>query len=169
MKDFREIRVEKVTVNMGVGQSGEELDKAITVLQKLTEAKPVKTVCKVRQPTWGIKKGLTIGAKVTLRKEKAVKFLKEALKAKDNQIKEKSFDKTGNFGFGVDEHIDLGIKYDPTIGIYGMDFFVVMGRAGTRVSRRRRQASKIGVGHKVSKDESMKWFQQKYEGIITTK
>ena len=44
-----------------------------------------------------------------------------------------NFSQTGNFGFGIDEHIDLGIKYDPSIGIYGMDFYVVMGRAGERV------------------------------------
>ena len=36
----------------------------------------------------------------------------------------------GNFGFGIQEHIDLGIKYDPSIGIYGMDFYVVLGRPG---------------------------------------
>ena len=42
----------------------------------------------------------------------------------------------GNFGFGIDEHIDLGIKYDPSTGIYGMDFYVVLARAGKRVARR---------------------------------
>jgi large subunit ribosomal protein L11e len=36
----------------------------------------------------------------------------------------------GNFGFGIQEHIDLGIKYDPSIGIYGLDFYVVLGRPG---------------------------------------
>ena len=39
-----------------------------------------------------------------------------------------NFSLNGNFGFGIQEHIDLGIKYDPSIGIYGMDFYVVLGR-----------------------------------------
>lgn len=50
---------------------------------------------------------------------------------KEYELKKNNFSETGNFGFGVQEHIDLGIKYDPAIGIYGMDFFVVMGRPGT--------------------------------------
>lgn len=36
----------------------------------------------------------------------------------------------GNFGFGIDEHIDLGLKYDPSTGIYGMDFYIVLSRKG---------------------------------------
>merc|ERR1712116_73226 len=46
---------------------------------------------------------------------------------------------TGAFGFGVQEHIDLGIKYDPSIGIYGMDFYVVMKRPGFSITQRRRR------------------------------
>jgi ribosomal protein L5 len=45
-------------------------------------------------------------------------------------LKKGNFSSTGNFGFGIQEHIDLGIRYDPGIGIYGMNFFVVLGRAG---------------------------------------
>lgn len=43
-----------------------------------------------------------------------------------------NFSATGNFGFGIQEHIDLGIKYDPSIGIYGLDFYVVLGRPGNK-------------------------------------
>ena len=68
---------------------------------------------------------------------------------------------SGNFGFGIQEHIDLGIKYDPTIGIYGMDFYVVLGRPGFNVAKRRRAKAHVGAPHKISKEESMKWFQQK--------
>jgi len=45
-------------------------------------------------------------------------------------LRRENFSDTGNFGFGIQEHIDLGIKYDPSIGIYGLDFFVVLGRQG---------------------------------------
>lgn len=40
-------------------------------------------------------------------------------------MRKNNFSDTGNFGFGIQEHIDLGIKYDPSIGIYGLDFYVV--------------------------------------------
>lgn len=163
MKNSREIRIEKVTVNMGVGQTGEELEKAITVLQKITSAKPVKTICKVKQPTWGIKKGLTIGAKVTLRKEKAVNFLKEALKAKDNQIKGKSFDKTGNFGFGIHEYIDMpNIKYDPKFGIRGFDVLVSLERPGFRVKRRKISKQKVPLKHSIKKDEAIDFVKSNF-------
>lgn len=72
----------------------------------------------------------------------------------------------GNFGFGIQEHIDLGIKYDPSIGIYGLDFFVVLGRAGYNVPHRRRKTGTVGIQHRLTKEESIKWFQQKYDGII---
>ena len=49
---------------------------------------------------------------------------------KEFELKRANFSDTGNFGFGIQEHIDLGIKYDPNIGIYGMDFYVVLGRPG---------------------------------------
>ena len=50
----------------------------------------------------------------------------------------------GNFGFGIDEHIDLGIKYDPSTGIYGMDFYVVLCRSGKRVGRKKVKRGKFG-------------------------
>jgi hypothetical protein len=65
----------------------------------------------------------------------------------------------GNFGFGIDEHIDLGIKYDPSTGIYGMDFFVVLGRPGLRVGRRKHQRGRVGRPHRLTKEDAMKWFQ----------
>lgn len=77
-----------------------------------------------------------------------------------------NFSQTGNFGFGIQEHIDLGIKYDPSIGIYGLDFYVVLGRPGYNVAQRRRKTGKIGFGHRLTKEDAMKWFQQKYDGII---
>ncbi len=76
-------------------------------------------------------------------------------------MRKENFSATGNFGFGIQEHIDLGIKYDPSIGIYGMDFYVVLGRPGFRISHRRQRKSRVGFQHRVTKDDAMKWFQQK--------
>ncbi len=88
------------------------------------------------------------------------------------ELKEKNFSSggsgkgAGGFGFGVDEHIDLGLKYDPTTGIYGMDFYVVLKRAGDRVSKRRRARSRVGGFQTVSKEDAIKWFQTKYEDFV---
>lgn len=98
--------------------------------------------------------------------DKAEEILERGLKVKEYELQSRNFSNTGNFGFGINEHIDLGLKYDPTTGIYGMDFYVVLKRAGTRVSKRRRCQSTIGKVQSVSKDDSKKWFQAKYDGII---
>jgi large subunit ribosomal protein L11e len=92
--------------------------------------------------------------------------LDRALKVKEYELKKKNFADTGCFGFGINEHIDLGLKYDPSTGIFGMDFYVVLIRPGYRVARRKCKPAKIGKGHRVTKADAMAWFQQKYEGII---
>jgi large subunit ribosomal protein L11e len=85
---------------------------------------------------------------------------------KEFELKARNFSATGNFGFGIDEHIDLGLKYDPAIGIYGMDIYVVLGRPGFRVARRKRKNSRIGVQHKITRDDAVKWFKTKFGGQV---
>ena len=51
-----------------------------------------------------------------------------SFQVREYELRRDNFSLNGNFGFGIQEHIDLGIKYDPSIGIYGMDFYVVLGR-----------------------------------------
>ncbi|KAL0693111.1 hypothetical protein Bca4012_060291 [Brassica carinata] len=53
-----------------------------------------------------------------------------------------------------------------SFGIYGMDFYVVLERPGYRVARRRRCKTRVGIQHRITKDDAMKWFQVKYEGVI---
>lgn len=53
---------------------------------------------------------------------------------REYELRRDNFSQNGNFGFGIQEHIDLGIKYDPSIGIYGLDFYVVLGRPGNFVT-----------------------------------
>lgn len=103
---------------------------------------------------------------MTVRGEKALEILERGLKVKEYELLRKNFSATGNFGFGIDEHIDLGLKYDPNTGIYGMDFYVVLGRKGNRVARRKLQQSRVGYSHKLKKDDAIRWFQTKYEGIV---
>lgn len=85
------------------------------------------------------------------------------------ELKKSCFSQEGNFGFGITEHIDLGLKYDPSIGIYGMDFYVVLTRAGRRVAYRRNQKSTIGAQHRLKKEDAQKWFQQNFDGILLNK
>ncbi|MCR4335884.1 MAG: 50S ribosomal protein L5 [archaeon] len=160
---MKEIRVEKVTVNMGVGEKGEELKKATTILQIVTGAKPTLTKCKVKQPDWGLRPGLTIGTKVTLRGKKAETFLVSALMAKDKKIKKKSFDKQGNFGFGIREYIDLPkAKYDPKLGIKGFDVLVTLERPGYRIKRRKIGKAKVFHSHLIQQNDAIDFVKKKF-------
>lgn len=161
MNSMREIRIAKLTINIGCGEPGEKLDKAKRLLEILTEKKVVLTRTS-RRTTFGTPKGRTIGCKVTLRGEDADKFLKRALDTVDNTLKQKMFDKQGNFSFGVKEHIHLpGVKYDPEMGIYGMDVCVTLERRGYRVARKR-LASKIGENHKIKPEETISWLSKEF-------
>ena len=76
--------------------------------------------------SFGIRRNEKIAVHVTVRGPKAEEILERGLKVKEYELRKKNFSETGNFGFGISEHIDLGIKYDPAIGIYGMDFYCCM-------------------------------------------
>ena len=95
-----------------------------------------------------------------------MEILEKGLKVKEFELKKKNFSASGNFGFGIQEHIDLGIKYDPYTGIFGMDFYVVLKKAGKRISQRRRCKSRVGVTQRVTREDAMQFFKQKYDGLI---
>jgi large subunit ribosomal protein L5 len=149
-------RIEKVVVNINVGKSGEPLEKASKVLEELTEQAPSKRKAKKTIRDFGIRKDEPIACLVTLRKEKATKFLKKVLPVIENKISRTSFDKRGNFSFGIKEHIEIaGVKYDPDVGIFGMDVCVAFSRLGYRVKNRKREKGKIGSKHILTPDEAM--------------
>ena len=116
--------------------------------------------------TFGIRRNEKIAVHVTIRGPKAEEILERGLKVKEYELRRRNFSETGNFGFGIQEHIDLGARYDPGIGIFGMDFYVVMGRPGNRVAKRRERTGRIGPQHRVKKDDTMAWFKQRFDGII---
>ncbi|CAM9619418.1 unnamed protein product [Phaeothamnion confervicola] len=117
--------------------------------------------------SFGIRRNEKIAVHVTIRGEKALEILERGLKVKEYELQKKNFSATGCFGFGIQEHIDLGIKYDPSTGIYGMDFFVVLDRPGYRVSKRKARCSRIGHQHKVTKDDAISWFKTRFEGLVS--
>jgi large subunit ribosomal protein L11e len=165
----KDIRIHKLVLNIAVGESGDRLTKAAKVLEQLTGQVPVFTKARYTVRSFGIRRNEKIACFVTVRGEKAMNLLESGLKVKEFELLRKNFSDTGNFGFGINEHIDLGIKYDPSSGIYGMDFFVVLERPGFRIAKRHRCQAKIGFQHKLTKEDAMKWFQTKFEGIILTK
>lgn len=156
---MRRVFIGKVVVHISVGESGVRLANAAKILEMLTGQKPTYRRARRTIKEFGIKRGENIACMVTLRGEKAYEFLKRALAAVNYTIKESSIDERGNFSFGIREHIQLpGVKYDPAIGIFGMDVIVALERPGYRVSRRQRKRSKIGKRHYVTKKEAVEFI-----------
>jgi large subunit ribosomal protein L5 len=157
---MRIIKIAKVVLNIGIGQSGEIVERAKSLLQDLTGQNPSSRNAERTVKEFGIHKGEPIGVTVTLRGKNAFDVLKRLLEAKNNQVSKSSFDRTGNFSFGIREHIEIpGVKYDPAIGIFGMDVSVVLERPGARVMKRKRASSRVGSNHKVTADEAIEYFK----------
>lgn len=157
-------RIEKVTVNMSVGKSGEPLERAAKVLEKLTQQRPCKRKAKKTIRDFGIRKGEPIACLVTLRGEKARDFLKKVFQVVDNKLSRDCFDRYGNLSFGIKEHIEIpGTKYVPELGIHGMDVSVTLGRPGYRVKRRRHARSDVGLGHLLTRDEATLFIKDEFD------
>jgi len=160
---MRAIKLAKVTVHIGVGKSGEMLEKAKKILTDLTGQKPCTKQAKMTIKEFGIREGEPVSCLTTLRGEKATAFLKRGLEAVNNSIKQSSFDENGNFAFGIKEHIEIpGTKYQPELGIFGMDVVASLERPGYRVKRRRIRPSRIGKSHRVTCEDAIKFVTQNF-------
>lgn len=163
MNPMKNIKVEKVTLNIGAGKDQKVLDKAVQLLENITGIKPIKTTTDKRIQTWGLRPGLPIGCKITLRDKEALKMVERLLYAKDNTFKESNFDEEGNISFGIKEYVDIkDAKYDPTIGMMGLQATITLSRPGFRVKNRRTRPSKIPRNHRINKEEAIKFMKETY-------
>ncbi len=158
MNVMKKIKIEKVTLNIGCAADKEKMQRAQKLLAKISDKKPVATLSHKRS-TFGITKRKPIGYKVTLRREKAEKFLIDVLNSADKKIRMNQIN-NGNFSIGVKEYIDLPeIQYDPDIGIIGFDVAVTLERPGYRVKRKKIGNSKLGKDHAINKKETIDWIK----------
>lgn len=163
MNPSTEIRIEKVTLNIGAGKSTDKLEKGLKLLEMLSGSKPVKTITTKRIAGWGLRPGLPIGCKVTLRGVKAHELLKQLLGALDNKLRDRQFDNEGNIAFGIKEYIDIpGVEYSPEIGVIGFQVCATLERPGFRIKKRRLLNKKVGKKHKITKEDAIGFMKKNF-------
>jgi large subunit ribosomal protein L5 len=161
---MRAIRIEKVTFNVGAGKDQKLLDKSVKLIEQLTGKKPVLRITQKRIQAWGIRPGLPVGCKLTIRdQEKISELLPRLLEAKERVLRLKMFDELGNLSFGIPEYIDIqDAKYDPDIGIIGLQISVTLVRPGFRIKNRRLQSKSIHHNHAISRKEAIDFMKKHY-------
>ena len=127
-------RLDKVVINMGVGEAvadSKKIRSAVADLAAITGQKPIETKSRKSIASFKLRDGMTIGAKVTLRRERMFEFVDRLTTIALPRVKDfrglngKSFDGRGNFAMGIKEHIVFPeINYDNIETVWGMDIIV---------------------------------------------
>lgn len=160
---MKQIYLEKVVLNMGVGRSGEVIETAKRALEQISGKKPSSRNAKETQRDWGVRKGEPIGAAVTIRGDDAVVLLKRLFAAKGNRINGRSIDNFGNYSFGINEHIDIpDVKYEPSIGILGLGISVTLTRPGFSIRKRSKHKASVGKSHIITKQEAKDYLIKEF-------
>lgn len=163
MSTMRDIRIEKLTLNIGAGKEQAVLEKGLVLLKNITGIDPVKTITQKRIAGWGLRPGLPIGCKITLRREEAAKLAKRLLAAKNSLLSKSNFDEEGNVSFGIKEYIDIpDVKYEPSIGIMGLQASVTLERPGFRVKKRKILKRALPRNHRISRQESIDFMKEHF-------
>jgi large subunit ribosomal protein L5 len=157
------VYVEKITLNIGAGKDEDKLKRGIKLLKTITGSEPVKTMTQKRIPSWGLRPGLIVGCKFTMRGKKANELLKRLLEARDNKVKTSQFDENGNLSFGIAEYIDIpGVEYDPEIKIMGLEVAVTLSRPGYHISKRKVNPRKIPTSHRIQQNEAIQFMKEEF-------
>ncbi|MDP6138492.1 MAG: 50S ribosomal protein L5 [Candidatus Woesearchaeota archaeon] len=160
---MKQVSMEKVTLNIGAGKDQAKLEKGIKLINSITGRNPVKTFTKKRIQEWGLRPGLPIGCKLTLRKKEALELLKRLFEAKDNTLQVSNLDNEGNISFGINEYIDIpGVKYDPDIGIMGLQVCITLKRSGFRVKSRALKRHAIPRKHRVKREDAIDFMKNMF-------
>jgi large subunit ribosomal protein L5 len=163
MNPMKEIKVGKLTLNIGVGSDG-KMDRTISLLKRISKGNPKKTTSQKRIPTWGVRPNLPIACMVTVRGKKAEELLVSLFEGIDKKISKRKFDKQGNFSFGIPEYINIpGMEYDVELGIIGLEVAVTLERPGFRVSRKSLFKGKVGKTHRILPEEAIEFIKTKYK------
>ena len=160
---MRNVKIERVVLN--VGGVADKLEKGRILLEKFTGKKPVKVKAKKRIPTWGVRPGLEVGVKVTLRGKEVENTIKRLLGGVGNSLKEKQFQK--NFvSFGIKEYIEIpGFEYIREVGIMGFEATIVFTRTGRRVGLRKVKRGKVRR-QDIPAEEIMDFMKEHFETKI---
>jgi large subunit ribosomal protein L5 len=138
-------RLQKITVNMGVGEAVADkkiLQHAMDDMQKITGQKPIVTYAKKSIAGFKIREGMPVGCKVTLRRRRMYEFLDRLINIAIPRIRDfrglnsKSFDNRGNYTLGVREQLIFPeIDYDKVDAIRGMDITITTSAATDEEAR----------------------------------
>ena len=163
MNVMQQPRIEKVILSAGA--TGQDLEKARKLLEIITQKKAqiIRAGPKRRIPEFGVKPGLELGTRVTLRGKEALELLKRLLGAIENSLKKKQV-ASNHFSFGIEEYIEIpGMEYIREIGIRGFNATVVFKRAGTRVKHKKVKASKVPMRHNIRPEEIIDFMEKTFK------
>ncbi len=167
MNPMQAVRLEKVTLNIGAGKDQAKLEKGVKLIKVITGIEPMKTVTNKRIPAWGLRPGLPIGCKLTLRKQPAKELLKRLLVAKSNKLSWSQFDNRGNISFGIHEYIDIpSVPYQPELGVLGLEVCISLEKPGFRIKRRKIRVKPIPPRHQITREQAVEFMQKEFSVSI---
>ncbi len=160
---MQKIDIGKVTFNFGSGVDQGKLEKGMLLIKHVTGKTPVKTTTNKRIPGWGLRPGLPVGCKITIRDSNVKDLIRRILMVKKNVLSKKQFDNNGSVAIGIHEYIDIpDIEYEPKIGILGFELCITLERPGFRVKTRKLKKARIPMRHRISRDEAIGYMQKEF-------
>lgn len=160
---MRKVKLEKIVLSCGA--TGPNLEKSKKLLEMLTKRKAqiIKAGPKRRIPAFGVKPGLELGTRITIRGKEALELLKKLLGAIDNALDESQIAEN-TFSFGIHEYIEIpGAEYQREIGIRGLNVTAVFSRAGFRVKRKKIKSGKLPRKQLVSPEEIISFMEENFD------
>lgn len=161
---MRTIRIEKLTLNIGTGKEKSTQERGVKLIKHLTGKDPVLTITNKRIPNWGLRPGLPIGCKLTIRDDSYNNLISKFIEAKNFSLPESCFDNYGNISFGIHEYVDIaGVEYNPEIGMMGFQITITLERPGFRIKRRKIHQSPIPKKHRISREDAMQFMKEQFK------